>query len=123
MSEKSKKIYIILILVVIAVFGTFINSKPINLDNINSIEIIYNGEDIVKNINDVDGFVNSINNEIKKFTRMIYNGSKDWQLQINFKGDEEHIFIIQDNEYVKINEKWYKTNTDLYKLINDFLMN
>lgn len=125
MTREKKAVFVILI--VIAIIGTYINYRPsIDKVDITSVEItdVLNSPQISKkfdNKNDMIEFSQKFYESFEKFKPMVLNLSKDVDSTIYIeRKDGTNIDVVIQDDCIKINDKWYKTDNIFIEYVNKF---
>lgn len=125
MTREKKAVFVILI--VIAIIGTYINYRPsIDKVDIISVEItdVLNSPQISKkfdNKNDMIEFSQKFYESFEKFKPMVLNLSKDVDSTIYIeRKDGTNIDVVIQDDCIKINDKWYKTDNTFIEYANKF---
>lgn len=125
MTREKKAVFVILI--VIAIIGTYINYRPsIDKVDITSVEItdVLNSPQISKkfdNKNDMIEFSQKFYKSFEKFKPMVLNLSKDVDRTIYIeRKDGTNIDVVIQDDCIKINDKWYKTDNTFIEYTNKF---
>ena len=125
MTREKKAVFVILI--VIAIIGTYINYRPsIDKVDIISVEItdVLNSPQISKkfdNKNDMIEFSQKFYESFEKFKPMVLNLSKDVDSIIYIeRKDGTYINVVIQDDCIKINDKWYKTDNTFIEYVNKF---
>ncbi len=125
MTREKKAVFVILI--VIAIIGTYINYRPsIDKVDIISVEItdVLNSPQISKkfdNKNDMIEFSQKFYESFEKFKPMVLNLSKDVDSTIYIeRKDGTNIDVVIQDDCIKINDKWYKTDNTFIEYVNKF---
>lgn len=125
MTREKKAVFVILI--VIAIIGTYINYRPsIDKVDITSVEItdVLNSPQISKkfdNKNDMIEFSQKFYKSFEKFKPMVLNLSKDVDRTIYIeRKDGTNIDVVIQDDCIKINDKWYKTDNTFIEYVNKF---
>lgn len=125
MTREKKAVFVILI--VIAIIGTYINYRPsIDKVDIISVEItdVLNSPQISKkfdNKNDMIEFSQKFYESFEKFKPMVLNLSKDVDSTIYIeRKDGTNIDVVIQDDCIKINDKWYKTDNIFIEYVNKF---
>lgn len=125
MTREKKAVFVILI--VIAIIGTYINYRPsIDKVDIISVEItdVLNSPQISKkfdNKNDMIEFSQKFYKSFEKFKPMVLNLSKDVDRTIYIeRKDGTNIDVVIQDDCIKINDKWYKTDNIFIEYVNKF---
>ncbi len=125
MTREKKAVFVILI--VIAIIGTYINYRPsIDKVDITSVEItdVLNSPQISKkfdNKNDMIEFSQKFYKSFEKFKPMVLNLSKDVDSTIYIeRKDGTNIAVVIQDDCIKINDKWYKTDNTFIEYVNKF---
>lgn len=125
MTREKKAVFVILI--VIAIIGTYINYRPsIDKVDITSVEItdVLNSPQISKkfdNKNDMIEFSQKFYKSFEKFKPMVLNLSKDVDSTIYIeRKDGTNIDVVIQDDCIKINYKWYKTDNTFIEYVNKF---
>lgn len=125
MTREKKAVFVILI--VIAIIGTYINYRPsIDKVDITSVEItdVLNSPQISKkfdNKNDMIEFSQKFYESFEKFKPMVLNLSKDVDSTIYIeRKDGTNIDVVIQDDCIKINDKWYKTDNTFIEYTNKF---
>lgn len=125
MTREKKAVFVILI--VIAIIGTYINYRPsIDKVDIISVEItdVLNSPQISKkfdNKNDMIEFSQKFYESFEKFKPMVLNLSKDVDRTIYIeRKDGTNIDVVIQDDCIKINDKWYKTDNIFIEYVNKF---
>lgn len=125
MTREKKAVFVILI--VIAIIGTYINYRPsIDKVDITSVEItdVLNSPQISKkfdNKNDMIEFSQKFYKSFEKFKPMVLNLSKDVDSTIYIeRKDGTNIDVVIQDDCIKINDKWYKTDNTFIEYVNKF---
>lgn len=125
MTREKKAVFVILI--VIAIIGTYINYRPsIDKVDITSVEItdVLNSPQISKkfdNKNDMIEFSQKFYKSFEKFKPMVLNLSKDVDSTIYIeRKDGTNIDVVIQDDCIKINDKWYKTDNIFIEYVNKF---
>lgn len=125
MTREKKAVFVMLI--VIAIIGTYINYRPsIDKVDIISVEItdVLNSPQISKkfdNKNDMIEFSQKFYESFEKFKPMVLNLSKDVGSTIYIeRKDGTNIDVVIQDDCIKINDKWYKTDNIFIEYVNKF---
>ncbi len=125
MTREKKAVFVILI--IIALIGTYINYRPsIDKVDIISVEItdVVPSPQIAKkfdNKNDMNEFSQKFYESFEKFKPMVLNLSKDFDSTIYIEGnDGSYIPMMIQDDCIKIQDKWYKTDNTFIEYINKF---
>lgn len=125
MTREKKAVFVMLI--VIAIIGTYINYRPsIDKVDIISVEItdVLNSPQISKkfdNKNDMIEFSQKFYESFEKFKPMVLNLSKDVDSTIYIeRKDGTNIDVVIQDDCIKINDKWYKTDNTFIEYTNKF---
>ena len=125
MTREKKAVFVMLI--VIAIIGTYINYRPsIDKVDITSVEItdVLNSPQISKkfdNKNDMIEFSQKFYKSFEKFKPMVLNLSKDVDSTIYIeRKDGTNIDVVIQDDCIKINDKWYKTDNTFIEYTNKF---
>lgn len=125
MTREKKAVFVMLI--VIAIIGTYINYRPsIDKVDIISVEItdVLNSPQISKkfdNKNDMIEFSQKFYKSFEKFKPMVLNLSKDVDSTIYIeRKDGTNIDVVIQDDCIKINDKWYKTDNIFIEYVNKF---
>ena len=125
MTREKKAVFVMLI--VIAIIGTYINYRPsIDKVDIISVEItdVLNSPQISKkfdNKNDMIEFSQKFYESFEKFKPMVLNLSKDVDSTIYIeRKDGTNIAVVIQDDCIKINDKWYKTDNTFIEYVNKF---
>ena len=125
MTREKKAVFVMLI--VIAIIGTYINYRPsIDKVDIISVEItdVLNSPQISKkfdNKNDMIEFSQKFYKSFEKFKPMVLNLSKDVDRTIYIeRKDGTNIDVVIQDDCIKINDKWYKTDNTFIEYTNKF---
>ncbi len=125
MTREKKAVFVMLI--VIAIIGTYINYRPsIDKVDIISVEItdVLNSPQISKkfdNKNDMIEFSQKFYESFEKFKPMVLNLSKDVDSTIYIeRKDGTNIDVVIQDDCIKINDKWYKTDNIFIEYVNKF---
>lgn len=125
MTREKKAVFVMLI--VIAIIGTYINYRPsIDKVDITSVEItdVLNSPQMSKkfdNKNDMIEFSQKFYESFEKFKPMVLNLSKDVDSTIYIeRKDGTNIDVVIQDDCIKINDKWYKTDNTFIEYTNKF---
>ena len=119
---KEKKA-VLIILVIVAIIGTYINYRPsIEKYAIRSIEII--NEDSIKvfdNPSDMEEFSEVFYNKQSEFKPMVLNLSKDRDMTVHLEvGYGKYVVLLIQDDCIKVDNKWYKTDGVFINYVNNF---
>ena len=125
MTREKKAVFVMLI--IIAIIGTSINYRPsIDKVDITSVEItdVLNSPQMSKkfdNKNDMIEFSQKFYESFEKFKPMVLNLSKDVDSTIYIeRKDGTNIDVVIQDDCIKINDKWYKTDNTFIEYTNKF---
>ncbi len=125
MTREKKAVFVMLI--IIAIIGTYINYRPsIDKVDITSVEItdVLNSPQMSKkfdNKNDMIEFSQKFYESFEKFKPMVLNLSKDVDSTIYIeRKDGTNIDVVIQDDCIKINDKWYKTDNTFIEYTNKF---
>ncbi len=119
---KEKKA-VLIILVIVAIIGTYINYRPsIEKYTIRSIEIM--NEDSIKvfdNPSDMEEFSEVFYNKQSEFKPMVLNLSKDRDMTVHLEvGYGKYVVLLIQDDCIKVDNKWYKTDGVFINYVNNF---
>lgn len=125
MTREKKAVFVMLI--VIAIIGTYINYRP-SMDKVDIISVeftdVLNSPQISKkfdNKNDMNEFSQNFYESFEKFKPMVLNLSKNVDSIIYMeRKDGTYINVVIQDDCIKINDKWYKTDNTFIEYANKF---
>lgn len=125
MTREKKAVFVMLI--VIAIIGTYINYRP-SMDKVDIISVeftdVLNSPQISKkfdNKNDMNEFSQKFYESFEKFKPMVLNLSKNVDSIIYMeRKDGTYINVVIQDDCIKINDKWYKTDNTFIEYANKF---
>lgn len=125
MTREKKAVFVMLI--IIAIIGTYINYRP-SIDKVDIISVeftdVLNSPQISKKFddkNDMNEFSQKFYESFEKFKPMVLNLSKDVDSIIYIeRKDGTYINVVIQDDCIKINDKWYKTDNTFIEYVNKF---